>query len=1164
MKLDIRRVAGLTFAIPLLAGAWGSALATDTAGFGKHSRNTELFQAAEYLKNVSYLASDELEGRGTGQPGIDKAAEYIAAEFERLGLKGAGTDGTFFHNFTLQIKSEIGPETRLAIGKNDRRTRRRVTVGEDFVPFPFSGRGEFEGEVVFAGYGIVDDVIEYDDYDGVDVADKVVLVLRRTPKFDDFGMGNATFQTKASRASGRDAAAILVVNPEGDADGDRLYNFESAGRGPSYGIPMLHITRETADAMLKSAGQPPIAELQKEIESRKRPCSRVLKGVTVRGNVEIRRVDTPVRNVIGMIPGEGPNADEMIVVGAHYDHLGIRNKGLPEFNPKKDISNGADDNASGTAAVMMLAKAFSQGARPNRSIVLMLFTGEEMGLLGSRDFARNPTIDLKKVVAMINLDMVGRLKNDKLEVGGMRTGDGFEDMVKRLSKPYGFKISDGGGGRGPSDHTSFYEKNIPVLFFFTGLHKEYHQPEDDVHLVNIEGGVRITQLVADCIDEIDARTERVAFNRDTSRARIFDQRRDRDEEPRAIARGPDAPRAATGERRAADGSAEASNRTRPDRRAEGRAAAESDRDASSTPRARNMQRRADAEDDADRSAARGDRPAARQDRPADDARRAGPPDEADQEPGVILLAGPNRVRLGIMANAGVDGGVEVLEVATDSPAEKAGIQAGDVIIKIGQTAVDNTEELMTAVGKFKPGDKTKVTFERDGKEMTVDVSFPEAPSAGATPAARPRADAQRPEAREARPQDRPGREPPAPAPAPGRVRLGIMVDPEVEDGVGVADVSPDTPAARAKIQPGDVIIKLGNREIETFEELVAALGEQKPGGKTKITVDRDGKELTLDVTFAAEPATPAPAARAEPGRRAAPAEPARRPARPADRAPDAAPRGRSERGAAASNARTIKHAKDLMDMAATIAGDAESSYWYYEGDNEAVATVVIGGAEPPARPKGRAARSAEAVIRELGGFLSDLEGRPTCQTSMNIDAQSIPPRGWITITIKTAADAPAERSRPARSGQDRARDRESTPAAARPPRAARPDAAPESRRPSPARRSDAGDRGGDGEAQPAMPKVRLGIMPSYGEGGGEEGYEISGVIEGGPAAKAGMKDDDRILTIGGKAIKDVYGYMESLSKYKPGDTIEVVVLRAGKQVTLKIKADGPKPRDGDS
>ncbi len=502
----------------------------------RRSANDSHFSESVFLDRVSILASDEFEGRGTGQEGIDKAADYIATEFAEMGVLPGGDDGAYFQNFTLNLSKRIAAGTRLRIGLKGESPIQTAKLHDQYTAFPFSASEAFEGEVVFAGYGIICEEENYNDYAGLDVAGKVVLVLRRAPRFAEFSRTDMAFRTKASRANGRDAAALLIVNPTFDEDGDTLFDFGDSGLGgaggfgsQSYGLPMLHIRRDLAEQLLRAGGLPDLATLEKQIDETERPRSAPLEGVSVRGQVKIEPVASPARNVIGVIPGTGPNADEFIVLGAHYDHLGIVRKGEEDFDAEKHIWNGADDNASGTSLVMTVAEAFARGRAPNRSLLLILFTGEERGLLGSRHYVDHPTVDLKRVVAMLNFDMVGRLKKDTLEVGGMRTG-GFEPLVRRLAETHGLKVKDGGGGRGPSDHTSFYNKNIPVMFFFTGLHRQYHQPDDDVPLLNIPGAIQIAKLVADVVDEIDTSEQTPKFAKDNRSPRINRRQIDDDDE----------------------------------------------------------------------------------------------------------------------------------------------------------------------------------------------------------------------------------------------------------------------------------------------------------------------------------------------------------------------------------------------------------------------------------------------------------------------------------------------------------------------------------------------------------------------------------------------------------------------------------------------------------
>jgi membrane-associated protease RseP (regulator of RpoE activity) len=605
-------------------------------GDGRHSADESLFSATQYLERVTYLASDELEGRESGEEGIYQAAEYIASVFEDYGIQPAGDDGTYFQEFTLKLKSTIGPDTRLAIGTHGRRSRRPVDLHEDYVPLPFSNSGAFKGDVVFAGYGIVSDDLDYNDYEGIEVTGNIVLMFRRAPDFEEFGWEDMSFRQKASRARDRDAAAILFVNRVDDEEADELYKFEG-GRGghsrfgrTSFGIPMLHITQETANMMLETADLPNLATLQEQIEDTEEPASAPMEGVSVSGFVQIDPLETPVRNVVGLIPGTGANADEVIVLGAHYDHLGVQNKGQADFDPQKHIFNGADDNASGTAMVMTLAEAYTQGPPPNRSILLAAFTAEEKGLIGSRYFVDHPTVDLDKCAAMLNFDMVGRLRDDKLEVVGMDSG-GFRGMVERLAEPYNLKVKGGPFMQGDSDHSSFSRRDIPVMFFFTGLHKQYHRPTDDSELINTAGAMRIAKLAADCIDEIDARTERPEFRTEEEAASNVDRSDDEDQQ-----------------------------------------------------------------DDDDAGA-----------------------------------AWQGRVHLGIYPDSQKGRGVRVAKVSKDSPAQRAGLQKGDRIMKLGDTDIDDLGDLRSALEGFKDGDETTVVVRRKKKTTEMTIRFGEAQTAGA-------------------------------------------------------------------------------------------------------------------------------------------------------------------------------------------------------------------------------------------------------------------------------------------------------------------------------------------------------------------------------------------------------------------------------------------------
>jgi len=521
--IDVR-CSRVLLCVVLAFGAAGAAPLAAAVGHVDESA----FSERAFGDMIGYLAGDELEGRGTGQPGIDRAAEYIADEFRRYGLEPAGDDGTYFQNFELQLNKRVGDNSRLAVRLHGRPTRRPLTLREQYVPLPYSSEDFFNGDVVFVGYGISSDAAAYDDYAQVDVEGKVVLVLRGAPDFsDDFNARDGSLRGKARRARDAGAAALLMVNTAGGDDA----LFDSArGRPRSYRIPMLHIKREVADEMLAAAGLPDLATHQETIDAKQRPASAALEGVSVRGYVELAGEPTACRNVVALLPGAGPQRDEIIVVGGHYDHLGIRNRDSEDFNPEKDIYNGADDNASGTALTVLLARAMADGPRPNRSFLFILFTAEELGLHGSRHFVEHPTVNLDNCIAMFNFDMVGRMANDVLEAFGMESG-AFGDAIRRAAEDHAIRIRDGGGVGGRSDHANFHRKDIPVVFFHTGLHPDYHKPQDDTERLNLRGLARIGGFALDFAAEIDRLPKRPAFQPDDRTSNLMMQAdRDRDVE----------------------------------------------------------------------------------------------------------------------------------------------------------------------------------------------------------------------------------------------------------------------------------------------------------------------------------------------------------------------------------------------------------------------------------------------------------------------------------------------------------------------------------------------------------------------------------------------------------------------------------------------------------
>ncbi len=485
---------------------------------------------ARLKADVAFLAADAQAGRGVGTEGIEASADHIAAAFAAAGLKPAPNAEEFFQPFMIRGDAKVSGEPTLAFKGPDGRSIEPTS--KEFSPLAIGSGAKLEGiPLMFLGYGITakEDAksLDYDDYAGVDVKGKAVLVLRREPQMDDdksvfAGRQTTTYATfthKATNAFQHGAAAVLFVNDLAGLKGndDQLLRINGAGSEQNSPIPFIMLARKGADALLEAAGQPKLETLEKQIDDDLKPRSRPLEGWNLSASIKINRQGIITKNVIGVLEGEGPTKDETIVVGAHYDHLGsggLTSGSLAPFS--RNIHNGADDNASGTAMVMELARRLAKRTDPlPRRVVFMAFSGEERGLLGSRHYVEHPLIPLDKTVMMINFDMVGRLnEKSELTMVGVGSTPGIEQIVDSLGSAAGFKVkkvkgvSDGFGG---SDHESFYNKKVPILFPFTGLHNDYHRPSDDTERINFPGMLRIADLGELLLLEIARRPARPEF-----------------------------------------------------------------------------------------------------------------------------------------------------------------------------------------------------------------------------------------------------------------------------------------------------------------------------------------------------------------------------------------------------------------------------------------------------------------------------------------------------------------------------------------------------------------------------------------------------------------------------------------------------------------------------
>ncbi|HEY7251412.1 MAG TPA: M28 family peptidase [Methylomirabilota bacterium] len=530
---------------------------------------------ADLLADVSALTAPEMEGRGSATPGGDRAARYIAGALARAGLRPGGDGGTFFQEFPVAQVPGLGLGNAL---ESTGPAPRALDVGGAWTPHGGSATGEAVGELVFVGY---------DDYAGVDAHGRIALALSG---------GSGPPAARASRlerviaARRAGARAVLIVDDALPA---------VAATGAPVAILSGSISRAAVDALLAGSGHS-LATLTAPTAT----------GVSVRLRVDLATEERRAANVIGVLPGTDPMvAGEAVVIGAHYDHLG-REGG--------DVYPGADDNASGTAVVLGLARSLA-AAPPARSLVVILFAGEEIGLVGSDHHVRRPSaVPVERMVAMLNFDMVGRLEGRRLLVGGVDTGSQFRALVEAAAQEAGLDVDLRPAGTGPSDHTRFHDAGVPVLFFHSGSHADYHRPSDTADRIDAAGMARIAHLGGLLIPRI-ADGPRPVFARVPGASRGRAERA----EPRPEARG----------------------------------------------------------------------------------------------------AGASAF-LGVAADsrAGWDG-VRLGSIVPGSGAERAGLQAGDVLVRLDETGLQGFSDLRTLLARRRPGETLRLVYLRDGLDHSISVTL---------------------------------------------------------------------------------------------------------------------------------------------------------------------------------------------------------------------------------------------------------------------------------------------------------------------------------------------------------------------------------------------------------------------------------------------------------
>ncbi|MET0624641.1 MAG: M20/M25/M40 family metallo-hydrolase [Pyrinomonadaceae bacterium] len=581
--MQYKRFSGLLLAFALLApAASAQTVASPPAP-----------DAALLKTHVSYLASEKLEGRRTGSPGAQEAARYVAREFMRLRLRPGGNTPTddlseqsYLQEFPYVASVGLGAGNALTVtrrvepGAQGTPMAIDFKVGEDWMPLGFGTNAKVEGGLVFVGYGITDAAQNHDDYKGAAVKDKVAVAFAGTPDGDNphgrfTRAGEPRFKAAAARAAGA-SALVLIAAEEKFAD-DRGSRLRYDNSGGDAGLPVAVMSRQAAAKVLGLADPSVLAEFEKAMRAAGQTATKVVldeaavRQVVVSLKTDVVRKNAPAANVVGVLEGTDPKLkSEVIVVGAHYDHLGRGGEGSGSLGREGDVHFGADDNASGTAGLLELARLFSREPElMRRTVVFVAFGGEEEGLIGSSYYVQNPARPLAQTVTMLNMDMIGRLRGDVLNVGGVGTASEWRSIVeaenkvyavtlgppiagvasepeKQEAKPAGgnvkvreeskhdsrvpivvtgtngrtavtatpserfaLRLSD--DGYGPSDHSAFYARRVPVLFFFTGSHEDYHKPTDTAERVNYDGEARVVSFVRDLIHEIQSRDQRPTY-----------------------------------------------------------------------------------------------------------------------------------------------------------------------------------------------------------------------------------------------------------------------------------------------------------------------------------------------------------------------------------------------------------------------------------------------------------------------------------------------------------------------------------------------------------------------------------------------------------------------------------------------------------------------------
>ena len=490
----------------LIIGIGVALFITKNRGFSPSSSPNIL--PNEVMDHIRYLSDDDRKGRYPGTMESRDVISYIIKQFRSYGIKPGLNNRSYTQTFDLIDNLELGENNFMVIDGDT------LSIESDYIPLWFSGKGFVSAPIEFAGYGfnINEGNLNWNDYESIDVKGKWALVMRNNPernvRHSVYGP-HSTFYKKMLVAKDNGAVGIIFISQKEDST---LFPFKYIPEYGNTGIPAIHLDNILADKILNESGWDR-EKLQKAMQNNATTELVKLSKINISANIDIKEIKIRAANVIGELrSGHREFRDQYVVIGAHFDHLGMGGSGSGSLRPDNlAIHNGADDNASGVAGLLEIAHLLkSQTSRLKRSILFIAFDAEEKGLIGSKHFVENAPIELENITTMINLDMIGRL-DSVVYVGGVGTSILFSHLLDTLENETDLIISKSVGGYGRSDHTSFYNNNIPVLFFFSGSHQHYHTPDDDWKLINLKGETEILNLVHKLVYKLARVKDRPVF-----------------------------------------------------------------------------------------------------------------------------------------------------------------------------------------------------------------------------------------------------------------------------------------------------------------------------------------------------------------------------------------------------------------------------------------------------------------------------------------------------------------------------------------------------------------------------------------------------------------------------------------------------------------------------